>query len=134
MIYLASAYSSPDAFVEEARYKQVAGLAAKLLRRGVAVYSPITACHYFAKEYKLPTDAGWWAWYNEQMLNLCGELWVYVTEDIKESKGVTKEIEYAIDHNIPITWVDGDGDEVPIPEAFFPLIHAALAETIVPSL
>ena len=58
MIYLASPYSHPDAVVREQRFRDVCLAAARLIRAGQIVFSPIAHSHPIASGgFGLPT--GW---------------------------------------------------------------------------
>jgi len=59
MIYLACPYSHPDSNVREYRFKMANRAAAKLMRDGHIVYSPISHTHPIAMEGDLPLD---WAY------------------------------------------------------------------------
>lgn len=91
LVYLASPYSHPDAAVREARFQAVARHAAKLMRDGVNVFSPITHTHPIA-QYGLPKGWAFWERYDRVMLGVCDRLIVLKLDGWEESKGVAVEI------------------------------------------
>lgn len=94
MTYLASPYSHPDPAVRAARYEQVCRHAARLLREGRLVYSPIVHSHPLA-ELGLPGDWGFWAEHNRVMLAACTDLVVLALPGWDSSEGVAAETAYA---------------------------------------
>ncbi len=111
IIYLASAYTSGDVFVEQRRYRIVAAVAARLFRKGVVLHCPIAAWHNVAREYRLPSDAASWSHLNLSILATCSELWILDMEGIADSKGVKEELAFAKQNDIPVKWINEDGEE-----------------------
>lgn len=101
LIYLACPYSGN----EEQSFEIVTKFAAKLMKDGQFVFSPITHCHPIAKIAKLPTTFDYWAEYDELMIKGCNELWVLCLDNWEKSKGVKAEIEIAKKINIPIKYL-----------------------------
>lgn len=108
-IYLASPYSDKSQRVQAQRYFDVSRCAAHLIMQGIPVFSPIVHNHHLAHEYAMPTSALAWDIYNRAFLNTCGALYVCCIDGWKESVGVTAEIEYALGHGIPLTFVTPEG-------------------------
>ena len=94
MIYLASPYSHPDAAMREARFRDVCRAAARLMREGHVVFSPIAHGHPIAA-YGLPTDWRFWEPFDREQLERCDELVVLTLAGWRESKGVQSEIRIA---------------------------------------
>jgi len=96
MIYLASAYTHFDRQVMAERYERTARVTALLFNRGHHIYSPIVHCHELSVRFALRHDFEFWRNYNEAMLDVADELWVY--DDPQgawmKSTGVRAEIEY----------------------------------------
>jgi hypothetical protein len=91
LVYLASPYSHPDPEVREERFQAVARHAAKLMRDGVNVFSPISHTHPIA-QYDLPQGWEFWERYDRAMLGVCSRMIVLKLDGWKESKGVAAEI------------------------------------------
>jgi hypothetical protein len=101
MIYLCSAYSDPDKAVMEARFQEVCKLCAELMKKGYVVFSPIAHCHPIA-QHGLPTDFEYWKKYDEDMIGMCDEVWVYMMPGWDTSKGVAAEMKIALAQSKPI--------------------------------
>lgn len=91
MIYLASPYTHPDAFVREERYLRAAKATIFLLSREQWVYSPIVHNHELAKFGGLPMEFDFWKNYNFAMIACCDEFTLLRIEGWQESKGVAAE-------------------------------------------
>jgi hypothetical protein len=100
--YLASPYSHPLATTRELRYRDARQATAWLLRHRIWAYSPIVHTHEMAIAGGMPADAAFWQDYNHAMIDQADELLVLTIEGWKESVGVTEEITYASDLNLPI--------------------------------
>ena len=105
MIYLASPYSHPDAPMREARFRDVCRAAARLMREGHVVFSPIAHGHPIAA-YGLPTDWRFWEPFDREQLERCDELVVLTLAGWRESKGVQAEIQIARELGKPVRFLD----------------------------
>ena len=105
MIYLASPYSHPDQAVERQRFDAVCQAAAALMRRGLAVFSPIAHSHAIAR-FGLPTDWAFWQRYDRAFLAWCDELWVLTLPGWEQSAGVRAEMEIAREMGKPVRLID----------------------------
>ena len=94
MIYLASPYSDPDPAVQEERFQTACRHAAKMMRAGIHVFSPIAHSHPIAR-YGLPGDWSFWKDYNCEFLKMCTALDVLMMPRWNESTGVAAEIALA---------------------------------------
>lgn len=106
MIYLAIPYTwNPDLSFEIANK-----VAAKLMSEGEVVFSPISHSHSIADHLKpeLRTDQDFWMHQDLPFVKMCDELKIIVFNHcwnlINESKGVQREIQEAIENDIPITY------------------------------
>jgi len=106
IIYLATPYSHPDPDVRLARYHTVNRVAAKMMRLGDIVYSPISHSHQMAIDYGLPTDWGYWARSCTTIVSACAAMVVLRQDGWRESIGVTAEIEVARKHCLQIGYLD----------------------------
>lgn len=95
MIYLASPYSHPDPAIRQARHDAVCRYAAKLMRVGLVVFSPIAHSHAIAMIENLPVTWEFWRKQDEHMLDLASILLVLCLDGWQESVGVQAEIAYA---------------------------------------
>lgn len=92
LVYMASPYSHPDSDVMQQRFQEAACHAAKLMREGINVFSPITHTHPIA-QYDLPKGWDFWKQYDEKMLAVCDSMIVLKLDGWEQSKGVQAEIE-----------------------------------------
>ncbi len=106
MIYIASPYSHPDKNVVEYRVKAVAQYSAKLMINKQPSISPITVGTTILKYSDLPSDFAFWKQFSYDLLAVCTEIHVLKLDGWRDSVGVLAEIEFAIEHNIKITWIE----------------------------
>lgn len=113
MIYIASPYTHSDPFVRAQRYRAARNFLAWCLERNRWAYSPIVHLHELVIVQKLPTDAGFWRDYNEDMMSICAGIIVLCVPGWKESKGVTYELELSEKlvinggHDAPLFAIEG---------------------------
>lgn len=106
MIYLASPYSHPSAYIMHKRFKDVCAVAAKLMAEGKIIFSPIAHTHPIALAGKLPTDWSYWKEFDKEFLNVCDSMIVLMLDGWKESVGIRAEIEYFTELGRPITYLE----------------------------
>ena len=115
LIYIGSPYSHHDPDVVEENYKKVSRLAARLCSKGHVAFSPITYGHTLLGFENMPGDWEFWRSFCLTFLEKSDELLVYKMEGWENSKGLAAEIEYALEKNIPVRWVEFDPYEnVPV--------------------
>ena len=107
MIYLASPYSNCDPTIREARFREACRAAAKLMRLGHAVFSPIAHGHCIAA-FGLPTDWRYWEPLDRWQLERCSEVVVLQLEGWKQSPGVQAEIQIATELGKPVRYLGPD--------------------------
>jgi len=95
LIYLASPYSDPDPQVREARYLAVIECAAHFRKAGRQMFCPIGHDHESAVLGLLPLESGFYADFNETMLERSQELWILALDGWLESEGIRREREFA---------------------------------------
>lgn len=105
MIYLASPYTHPMQQVVQRRYRQALASVAEHTKLGKVIYSPIVHYHAVAVKYSLPGDFEFWKNINFGMLSKADELYILTLPGWDTSIGVTEEIKFAEEHNIPVTKV-----------------------------
>lgn len=111
MIYLASPYTHDDPKVRAERWIAVCKECARLMSRGIKVFSPIAHTHPIALQ-GLRGDWDFWKSYDSQFLEWCSELWVLMLEGWEDSVGIKEEIELAKCMGKPIQYVIPMNDEL----------------------
>lgn len=109
MIYLACPYSHPNSDVREYRFRHANQAAAKLMREGHIVYSPISHTHPIAVDGDLPLDWAYWQSVDEFYIRLCEKVVVLMLTGWKSSKGVQAEIEIARALDKPVEFMGVEG-------------------------
>lgn len=112
MIYLAVPFSHPSSAVMKQRFKYVTRVAAKLLAQGHNVFSPITQCYLMAQEEDLPNTWEFWSEIDLFYLDLADYLYILPLPGWEESTGVEAEVARARQLNIPIRFVNLQGEVV----------------------
>jgi hypothetical protein len=110
MIYLASPYSHSDPAVREFRFREACRAAAKFMRCGQPVFSPIAHGHCICT-YGLPTDWRFWEPFDRRQLERCDEVVVLMLDGWRESVGVQAEIRIAAESGKPVRYVAPEGHE-----------------------
>lgn len=105
ILYLASPYSHQDAKVRDRRHDAVCQVAARLIRGGLSVYSPIAHSHYIARHGIGETWLDWER-LDLSMLSRCDGLAVAMLDGWEQSQGVREEIRVAHDVlRIPVVYL-----------------------------
>lgn len=104
LVYLAAPYSHPDPTVVESRIETVYRYDAYLSSQGIYTVSPLLK-HHTLKYQDLPSDWNYWGEYSFQLLSRCDRMIVMKLVGWEESTGVQQEIDYCIEHGIPIEYV-----------------------------
>lgn len=76
-----------------------------LCSQGEVAISPITYGHVLASFVEMPTDWSFWKNFCLTMLVQCTEMHVLMLENWSISEGVEGEIEFAIEHKIPVKYI-----------------------------
>ena len=103
LIYLASPYSIGD---REKNFELVTKKAAELVSEGYTVISPITYGHTLLNFKEMPNDWGFWMKFCSELLYKCDRLVLYKIPGWDTSVGVAEELSIAVDHDIPITYLE----------------------------
>ena len=118
LIYLASIYSVPHkdgtkptvAEMKE-RTAKATEKAAEIMQRGYNVFSPLThsdpIADYISEENRISHD--FWLKIDFDMIRRCDELWVYMLEGWDRSYGISQEIKFAKENNIPVVYIKSWG-------------------------
>jgi len=108
--YLASPFTHEDKHVQATRAEQVAEAAAYLMQAGLFVFAPVPHGAAIAK-YGLPDGYDeFWKPYCHATLGRCDILIVLMLDGWKTSTGVQDEIAFAHQKNMPIYYLDFDGE------------------------
>jgi hypothetical protein len=112
-IYLATAYGKSGLWgklVMWLRYYRVSKVAGYIIKAGHNVFSPITHSHTIAWICRLPhLDHELWLTLDKWYVDACDEVWVYNQKGWKESYGVKREIEWALEDNKSVYLVNKYG-------------------------
>ena len=108
MIYLASPYSHPNAIVRERRFRAACRVAARLIRAGLVVFSPVAHGHAIAL-CGLPTEWEFWERHDRRFLEICDEVVVLTLDGWRESTGVRAEIQIAEQLGKPVRYLEPSG-------------------------
>jgi hypothetical protein len=106
LVYLATPYSHPDREVRIARFEAVNRAAAKLMRDGLHVYSPISHTHPIAEAGELPLGWEFWEQYDRAILDACCRVIVLRQPGWEYSMGVQAEIRIAEELGLPVSYID----------------------------
>lgn len=106
LVYLACPYSHADYCVKLARFDAVNLAAAKLMKQGMYVFSPISHSHPIGEAGSLPGDWQFWEGYDRRIISHCDRLIVLKLPEWEKSTGVTAEIKIAIERGIPVNYMD----------------------------
>ena len=107
-IYLATPYTHDNPEIREIRFLNINEVAAKLMKDGHIVYSPISSSHQIAKDHNLPTTYDYWEKVCDAFVLWCDQVWVYTAPGWEESVGVQAEIELAKRYMKGIKYIDAD--------------------------
>jgi nucleoside 2-deoxyribosyltransferase len=112
LIYLASPYTSHKKSAcnrnteQYLRFTEVCEIAAKLLKKGVLVLSPIAHSHPIAMSGGAATDWAAWQRLCLRLIDACDEVWVVEMPGWTKSKGIKAEVKYAKEHGKPVSFID----------------------------
>lgn len=120
MIYLASPYSvgPKGGYGEEdtgfasknmrtRRYKAACKRAAELMDKGLTIFSPIAHSHSIEKDGMHDVRTGnFWLEQDLAILKKCDSLFVLCLPDWERSRGIAREIAFAQDNGIPVSYLE----------------------------
>jgi len=106
LVYLGSPYSKYAGGIEAA-FRDVCGIAGRLLQEGVKVYSPIAHTHPIAIHGNVdPLNHDIWLPFDKAMMDACDAMCVAMMPGWNESYGVQYEIVTFVDANKKIYTLD----------------------------
>lgn len=104
--YLATPYTKYPAGIEQA-FQDAAEAVAVLLRRGVAVFSPIAHTHPVAIHGRIdPLDHSIWLPFDQHMMERCDGCAVLKMPTWDDSRGVAHEIDFFKRAGKPVVFLD----------------------------
>jgi hypothetical protein len=120
MIYLASPYSvgpkgaygaEDTGFASKnmrtRRYKAACRKAAQLMDKGLTIFSPIAHSHSIEVEGMSEIRTGnFWLDQDLAILSKCDELYVLCLPDWERSRGIKREIDFAVANGIPVSYLE----------------------------
>ena len=101
-VYLAGAYSSPDAETRLSHATSQSLAAAHLLRLGYPVLAPVPMGHFICEHTDLDRSFATWGETCRTMLSVADLMVVFYSSTLADSKGVDVEIGWAARWNYPI--------------------------------
>ena len=111
LVYLATPYSKYPTGIESA-FRDASRIAARLLRCGIKVYSPIAHTHPIAIHGDVdPLDHTIWLPFDEAMMKASAAILVAKMTGWEESKGIAHELEVFRKAKKPIFYLDVDAFE-----------------------
>lgn len=106
VIYVSSPYTGTPEQREE-RYLEVETFCTIKIQEGFTVFSPIVHNHQMlAHNPNLPITFDFWNDYCLNLLHVCDEMWVVTLDGWESSKGITGEMAFAHEYEIPVTFYD----------------------------
>jgi len=106
VIYLCSPYTHTSEVVRNDRYLRTCVAAAKLIKKGQVIFSPIVHSLPLVKFGELGTLFSDWIEYNKAMMDISLAVAVLPLSGWEQSNGVAFEIDYALKNNITLWKVD----------------------------
>lgn len=105
MIYLAAPYSHPDKAVIEERMRVFYKIVAELTNNGDVTVSPLMN-HPIVQLHNVQGDWVFWEKYSKTLLSRCDRMIVIMLDGWEKSPGVTGEIKFCIENNIPYEYME----------------------------
>lgn len=134
MIYLASPYWSDSELVRIRRVSQTRKAAAVLLQAGYPVYSPI--CHNYEVSKEMPLETrishDFWMKIDLPILEKCDALWILSLDDWEESKGVAREISFAVKNKIPLFYLPSEIIDATLTDLQYHYTHESPTQRVRP--
>ena len=106
MIFISSPYTHPVKEIEELRFQEVAKFCAKMVSQGHNAFSPIVYGHTLLNFHEMPGDWKFWQDFCQHFLKLSDKMIVLKMTGCENSTGVSAEIKFATDNNIPIQYME----------------------------
>jgi hypothetical protein len=111
LIYLACPYSHADEKVMHDRFIAVNKIAARLMKEGKYIFSPISHTHPIKLAGDLPPGWDYWEGYDRRILSTCDRIIVLKLDGYQQSTGVQSEIKIGEEMGIPVDYIDYIDDQ-----------------------
>lgn|SRR5574343_820281 len=105
LYYLASPYTHRNKIIMKTRYETVNIIGGLFISAGLLVIEPIVSGHSKI-DYGLPTNYDFWKEQCRKFVKKCDTVIVVMMPGWESSVGVSDEIQYAKDNNIPVYYLD----------------------------
>jgi len=105
-VYIAGPYTHLDEDVMAYRAAELTAYAAKRMKEGAVVFSPITHGHNMAMTHSLPKETEYWRGAIEAMVPRAKAMEVLKLDGWDKSVGVALELDLCEQFGIPVTFVD----------------------------
>jgi hypothetical protein len=115
MIYLACPFRHADPLVQKKRCAAAHYVAAQLFLGGKQVFSPLTHNELLIEIINDAVPGEDWMQFDLKILSTCSKLYVLQMPGWEESKGVKREIAFAIENNIPVQKIDPPEEDLYTP-------------------
>jgi hypothetical protein len=109
IIYLACPYTDENSSLRKRRFQAATDAAARLISKGLIVYSPITMTHPIdsvlaGRGATLGSD--YWVSFDEAFMDACAEMMILRMDGWEKSSGIKREIAYFEKMGKRITFLD----------------------------
>jgi hypothetical protein len=105
MIYLASPYNDWSKVVIQDRMEKIYSVIGRYTKEGIHVTTPLFM-HEVVTRHDIAGDYAFWERYCLNLLNRCDKMFVLRLKGWDTSRGVTAEIAFCAEHNIPVEYID----------------------------
>ena len=99
-------YSKQEREVKQKRFEAVNEVAAKLIKKGFVVISPISHSHPIAEQCNIDASFETWAGLDFALIARCDMVFVLCLKGWEDSQGVKNEINFATGNHIPVMFID----------------------------
>ena len=133
LLYLACPYSHRDGMVRAHRALHASDMAARLMRQGYSVFSPISHGHAVCDAdmtHEVGTDAASWAVLNDTVMIVCAALVVLDIPGVWESAGVRQEVAKAAEFKLPVNLIRSYGNTEEVEADVDPMLFADARGTL----
>jgi len=99
-------YSKQEREVKQKRFEAVNEVAAKLIKKGFVVVSPISHSHSIAEQCDIDASFETWAQLDFALIARCDMVFVYCQKGWEDSQGIKNEINFANKAQLPVMFID----------------------------
>ena len=110
LYYLGQPYASDDDEVKTARFQTACRVTATILKTGRTIFSPVVHNHWLSTFYNLPKTWDFWRRVDLTILSKCTGIYILPLQGWPDSVGLRDEVEFAIEQDIPVWFIDEMGN------------------------